>query len=706
MPAFLLEIGFEEMPSRFLTSLTEELRQGLAGLLEQNSLGFQKVEAWATPRRLTALVQGLDATQPHRQEVATGPPVKAAYDASGNPTAAALGFARGQGVQMSEVFTVDTAKGQYLAVRKTTGGETALELLPSVCLSTMKVLTFPKKMHWGGLDYTFGRPIRWIVALLDDQIVPFEVAEVSSGRMTYGHRVMGSGPWELATVADYFPALKDLGRVTLDQADRRAVIVSQCREAAASADGRPIILDRLLEEVCGLVEHPLVILGDFDKRYLELPRQVLLTSMESHQKSFGVEDSQGRLLPHFLTTVGLTPTDVALVRKGWERVLKARLEDARFFWEADLASSFDTWLKKLDSVTFLAPLGSMGDKTKRIQAVCGKLAQAVQPDIMLDLCQAGRLSKADLVSEMVGEFADLQGVMGGVYARKKGESEQVAQAIAEQYLPLGPDSPVPASLGGALLAMADKLDTLAGCFGLEMIPTGAADPYALRRQTLGICRTIIEHMLRLDLGALVETAFEAYSAGPSSVSTGETGICWKLDPVEAKARLLDFFGSRLKAWYLGRGVRSQVVDAAMGAGYADVWALDARMAALVRFSAREDFDRAVLTFKRAANIIRKQAAEMELTGVVDRSKLIEPAEQSLVQAWEDAMVGYFEVLWADNNFDDALQLLGELRPTIDGFFDNVMVMCEDESLKFNRLNILKSLVDRLGRLADFAALQV
>jgi len=694
MPSFLLEIGFEEMPSRFLASLTGELRQGLAGLLEQNKLGCSGVTAWATPRRLTALVEGLDAAARREEEVVSGPPVKAAYDASGNPTAAALGFAKGQGAQMADVFTVDTPKGQYLAVRKTTGGTPASALLPDICLNVFKAFNFPKKMHWGCLDYTFGRPIRWIVALLDDAVIPFEVATVASGRQTFGHRVMGAGPWQLATAADYFPTLESKGLVTLDPAARRASIVKQCEEAATTAGGRPIIGERLLEEVCGLVEYPLVILGNFDKRYLELPRQVLLTSMESHQKSFGVEDAKGNLLPHFLTTAGLKPTDVSLVRKGWERVLKARLEDARFFWETDLSSSFDTWLKKLDNVTFLAPLGSMGAKTRRIETLCGKLAEAVRPDIMLGVCQAGRLSKADLVSEMVGEFADLQGIMGGVYARKKGESEPVAQAIAEQYLPLGPDSPVPASLGGAILSIADKMDTLAGCFGLEMIPTGAADPYALRRQALGICRTIVEHGLRLNLDTVVAQAFAGYS-----------GVAWKLDPSDAQAKLLEFFGSRLKAFYLGKGVRSQVVDAAIGAGFADVWALDARMAALTRFSESDGFDQAVLAFKRAANIIRKQAAEMDLSGVPDKASLVEPAELALADILA-ASASRFETLWAAADYDALFGLLGELRPGVDAFFDNVMVMCDDTTLKTSRLNLLKSLVDRLSRLADFAALQV
>jgi len=694
MPSFLLEIGFEEMPSRFLAPLCDEFRQGLAGLLEQHKLGSESVETWATPRRLTALVKGLESEQRRQEEVVTGPPVRAAYDASGNPTAAALGFAKGQGADFAQVFTVETPKGQYLAVRKATGGAKAQELLPGVCLAALKSLNFPKKMHWGSLDYTFGRPIRWIVALHDGQVVPFEAATVASGRVTHGHRVMGPGPWELADASDYFAVLAQKGRVMLDPAARRASILRQCEEAARAVGGRPVVNERLLEEVCGLVEHPLVILGGFDPRYLELPREVLLTSMESHQKSFGVEDASGRLLPHFLTTSGIEPTDVALVRKGWERVLKARLEDARFFWETDLAAGLDAWLEKLETVTFLAPLGSMGAKSRRIETLCAGLAARLALNLAGDLPRAGRLCKADLVSEMVGEFADLQGVMGGIYAAKKGEHAAVAQAIAGQYLPLGPDSPVPADLGGALLAVADKMDTLAGCFGLDMIPTGAADPYALRRQTLGVCRILVEHGLRLDLGELAAAALEGYK-----------GVAWKLPPAEARAKLMEFFNSRLKSWLQGKGVRPQVAEAAMGAGFTDPWALDARTAALTRFSESAGFDQAVLAFKRAANIIRKQASEMELTGVVDRALLTEPAEKALADALE-ATATRFEALWEADDFDALFGLLGELRPSVDAFFDSVMVMCEDETQKRARLNLLRSLVDRLGRLADFSALQV
>lgn len=694
MPSFLLEIGFEELPSRFLAPMIREAGQSARDLLDAADLSHGPVRAWATPRRLVVLVRDLAAAQQSLDVVVTGPPAKVAYDASGNPTAAAKGFAKGQGVDLAAVFTVETDKGLYLAARKTTGGQSALDLLPGICLQMLKGLNFSKKMRWGSLEYAFARPIRWIVALLGDAVVPFEVAGVTSGRLTHGHRVMGAGPFEVADPEAYFDVLRESCRVVLDPEERRESILRQCAEAAQAAGGRPIVGDGLLEEVCGLVEYPLVVLGSFDKRYLELPREVLLTSMESHQKSFGVEDAHGRLLPHFLTTVGLKPRDVALVRKGWERVLKARLEDARFFWETDLAADFDTWLNRLESVTFLAPLGSMGAKTRRIVALCGFLAEAVRPEIGLELAQAGRLCKADLVSEMVGEFADLQGVMGGVYARKKGESEQVARAVAEQYLPLGPESPVPATLAGALLSVADKMDTLAGCFGLDMIPTGAADPYALRRQTLGVCRILVEHDVRVGLEALADRAFAGYQGAP-----------FKLDVGQARGRLLEFFAGRLKALYLGRGERPQVVDAALGAGFSDVRALDARLKALARFSARPDFDQAVLTFKRAANIIRKQAAEIDLEGRFSRQGLVEPAEVALAEALE-TNAARFDALWAQDDFDGLLGILGELRPSVDAFFDSVMVMCEDQTLRLNRLNLLKSLVDRLGRLADFGALQI
>ena len=695
MPMFVFEIGCEEMPARFVPKLAAELAEIFKASLAEARLDFGAVATVATPRRIAALVEDLAAGQRLEEEVVSGPPKRIAYDAEGKLTKAGEGFAKTQGVAPEALFVQTTDKGEYLAARKTVGGGRTIEILPGICLEAVKKLSFPKKMKWGALDFHFGRPLRWLLALLDQDVVPFELAGLASGRSTFGHRIMGPGPFEVPAAADYRSVVEERGRVVLDSEARKAIIRKLGDEAAAKAGGRVIWKDSLLEEVCNLAEHPVPLLGDFHQRYLELPREVLLTSMESHQKSFGVEGPDGKLLAHFLCTLNLEPPDRALVKKGWERVLKARLEDARFFWESDLKVESETWLEELDHVVFLGPLGSMGDKSRRLERLCGLLAKACGVDAG-DMAQAGRLAKADLVSGMVGEFDTLQGVMGGIYAARKGKSPAVAQAVAEQYLPAGPDSPVPASLGGAILAIADKADTLAGCFGLNMIPTGANDPYALRRATLGICRIVMERGLSLDLDQLLSWAQEGYP-----------DVKWKLAPEQAKAKLLEFFGQRLRALFTGQGRDTRVVDAALGAGFTDMTTLVKRLDALDAFSREADFEQAVLTFKRAANIIRKQAGEtgVKLTGAFDAARLEADEEKALAAKMAETE-GRFRQLWEQGDFPGLLGLLRELRPSVDAFFDKVMVMCEDPELRSNRLNLLQALVERLGRLADFGALQV
>lgn len=697
MSHFLFEIGFEEMPARFLPGLVDEVKKLFAEGLAQAKVDCGTIAAFATPRRLVVSVPDMAAAARREEEVVSGPPEKVGFDAAGAPTKAAEGFAKGQGLDVADVFVMDTPKGRYLALRKTTGGEAAIELLPALCLEAVKKLSFPKRMRWGSREFAFGRPVHWFLALLDDAVVPFQFDDIASGRVTYGQRIMGPGPFEVPAAAAYFDIIRDKGKVVLDAREREGIVRSQAEALAKEAGGTAVINPALLAEVTGLTEHPVVLLGRFDPKFLDVPREVLITSMESHQKSFAVEDGKGGLLPVFLTTLGLVPGNVELVRRGWQRVLTARLEDARFFWEADLSASLETWQKKLESVVFLAGLGSMRDKGKRLERLCGLIAeQAGKPEIMLEASQAGGVAKVDLVSDMVGEFAELQGIMGGIYSRRKGQSKTVSRAVAEQYLPAGPDSPVPATLAGAILSIADKADTLAGCFGLDMAPTGAADPYALRRAALGICRVVIEHGLRLDLMELLQGAIDGY---------GE--VKFKVDRTHVLAKLLDFFGQRLKAYFTGQGYDTLVVEAALGASYTDIAALSARLAALAGFAAKPDFDQAVLTFKRAANIIRKQGvgAGVPLTGVVKAVLLEEQAEKDLAAVCENVFPR-FDALYEAGDYGAVLELLYELRPSVDAFFDNVMVMCDDMDMRLNRLNLLKSLVDRLGRVADFAALQV
>ncbi|WP_461209537.1 glycine--tRNA ligase subunit beta [Desulfocurvus sp. DL9XJH121] len=694
MPTLILEIGAEELPARFFPKLSDDLGQLIASGLDEAMIPHGEVTTYATPRRVVALVADVAEARDSVEELVTGPPRRVAYDDAGEPTKAAQGFAKTQGVDMADCFIQQTDKGEYLAARKTVGGGASLDFLPAVCEAAVSGLQFPKKMRWGSLDFGFGRPLKWLLALFGGKVVEFELAGLTSGRSTCGHRVHGPGPFEVADADAYMGVVRDKCRVILNREERRALIRAEADKLAAQAGGRVVWNDDLLDEVVGLEEWPVVILGDFDPSFLEVPREALLTSMESHQKSFGVEGPDGKLLPHFIPTLNLEPKDPALVKKGWERVLRARLEDARFFWKTDLEADFDQWLKGLDTVIYLKGLGSMGDKTRRLEALAGALAREAAPELTDDAARAGRLSKADLVTGMVGEFDELQGIMGGIYAARKGESQAVADALYQQYLPAGPASPVPASLAGAVLSMADKADSLAGCFGLGKVPTGANDPYALRRAALGIIRILLAFNLRLDLEGILRTAQQCYA-----------GIDWKLSPDEALAKLMEFFAGRLRAHFTGQGFETLVVDAALGAGFNDLPALAGRVEALAAFAKRPEFGQDVLTFKRAANIIVKQAGGMDLTGAYDASLLADAEEKALAARLEE-MIPSWDALWAKDDFAGLLDVLGQLRPAVDAFFDNVMVMCEDETLRANRLNLLQALVSRLGRLADFSALQV
>ncbi len=699
MSEFILEIGMEEMPARFVPKLADELAGLLSGYLAEGMVDFGKVETFATPRRLTAFVRNIASEQRREEEEVTGPPARVAYDGEGKLTKAGLGFAKSQGLEVGDLYTLETDKGEYLAAKKIVGGGKSMDVLPEFCRRAVATLSFPKKMHWGSQEFTFGRPLRWLTALLDGEVVPFEVAGIKSGRVTWGHRDMGSGPWTLDKAENYAAIIREKGKVILDGAERRDLVLKEGNSLAKEMGGEIVWKDSLLDEVVNLVEFPRPILGEISEIYLELPREVLLTSMEKHQKSFGVQGADGKLLPCFLTTLNIEPKDVSLVRKGWERVLKARLEDARFFWEVDGKTKIDSWLDKLENVVFLGPLGSMGDKSRRLERLCGKIAgemPGLLPAQVADYALAGKLAKADLVSEMVNEFDSLQGIMGGIYAKRQGYPDETAKAVAEQYLPAGPDSPVPSCLSGAVLSIADKADSLAGCFGLNKIPTGANDPYALRRQALGICRIVMDHGLDLDVDRILYWALEGYK-----------DVKWKTAREEILEKLHDFFGQRLRAFMTGQGYETRVVDAALGAGFSDIRTLAARVKALDAFSREDGFEQAVLTFKRAANIIRKQGDEAgeNISGNADPD-LFE-ADQERALADKLSMTGpRFDELWADDDFPGLLGLLAELRPFVDDFFDNVMVMCDDKALRLNRLNLLGGLVEQLSKLADFSALQV
>lgn len=695
MSVFVLELGMEELPARFLDGLERELTDKFTEALAAAGLRHGALAAASTPRRVALWVQNLAAKAEESEKVVQGPPLRVALDASGGPSKAGEGFARSQGIAFAQTFSLRTDKGEYLAARVRSGGEEAGGLLARICPEIVAGLGFPKRMRWGNGDFTFARPLRWVLALLDAQVLPFSVGGLEAGRLTRGHRVHGPGPFALAEAAEYFGLLEGKGGLILKGGERARLIQEQGERLAEEAGGRVIWKQELLAEVRGLCERPVPLLGGFDPAFLEMPREVLLTSMEHHQKSFGLEDAAGRLLPHFLTVLNMSPRDVGLVRRGWERVLRARLEDARFFWQADLREDFELWLASLDKVIFLAGLGSMADKARRVSRLAAWIAEKTgASELREQAARAGLLSKADLVTRMVGEFDTLQGIMGSIYAARRGETAELAQALAEQYLPAGPDSPLPASPIGAIVSMADKADTLAGCFGLGLMPTGAADPYALRRAALGIARITLERGPRLEISELLAQALAGY---------GERQ--WSAPPQEIAARLNDFFCQRLKNYFTGRGAETLLTEAVLAADWSDARAAAARLEALRRFSREADFAEAVLTFKRPANILRRQ--EEPLDGLFERALLQERAELELARALEETRPLFTQARPAGDkaDFDALFAVLRNLKPLVDAFFNEVMVMCEDAALRRNRLNLLRALVDQLRVLADFEALQ-
>lgn len=693
MARFVLEIGTEEIPSRFLGAAQAALLHDFQEALSVAGIEHGKARVFSTPRRLALVVEDLGETQPEREEIVIGPPVTAAYAKSGEPTRALLGFAEANGIKPEDVIRQRTEKGEYVACRKRSGGAPTIDVLAEIAPRIISGLPFAKRMRWGANQTAYARPLRWILALLDEEVVPFKVAPVHSGRKTWGHRVHGAGPFDVANAADYEGIVEKKCAVVIDPEQRKQHIRKEGDRLAAQIGGSVLWKDGLLDEVCGLVENPVPIMADFDRSYLEVPAEALLTSMESHQKSFGIMGPDGKLMPHFLTTLNIAPTDMAQVKKGWERVLRARLEDARFFWHTDLKDDFDKWLAKLDNVIFIGPLGSMGEKSRRLEKLCEWLAWQLVPEDMDPAlaARAGLLAKADLMSTMVGEFDTLQGIMGGIYAEKAGEDPVVAAAIKEQYLPAGPDSPLPGTIAGCILSLADKADTLAGCFGLDMIPTGAADPNGLRRCALGIIRILIGRNWHLDVATLFAKAREFY---------GEKA--WKLDPAQALAKLMEFFRGRLRNYFITLGYDTILVDAIVTSATNDPTDAKARLDALVAFSGRPDYVEATQTLKRVENMARKSAVRETDW---DNGLLTEEAEKVLAGSLEKLLPELDRKL-EKGEYGDVLATLQELREPVNGFFDNVLVLCEDEKLKNNRLKLLNALGSRFGRVAEFSQLQI
>lgn len=691
----LLEIGTEEIPARFIPPALEEMAGAFGKLMEQERIAVGEILTWGTPRRLALVARDLAASQAEVTEEIIGPPKAVAMDAAGKPTAAAKGFAKAQGVPVSELMEVDTPRGVYLAVKKRTSGRPTLERLQEVLPGFILGMSFPKSMRWGSQSITFARPIHWILARFGGAVVPFDLGDVTSGGVTYGHRFLAPQAITVQDAATYVTALQK-AQVIVDPAARRAHLEAELAQAAARVGGEVVPNPGLLEENTFLVEYPSVICGHFEEKFLAVPDVVLITAMREHQRYFSLRDKDGRLLPHFIAVNNTLARDPDLVRQGHERVLRARLSDAKFFYEEDQKVSLDQRVEELKGVVFHALLGTSYEKMERFRELAGTLFGQMEvetPDYQayfqdgdkVQLIQrAATLCKADLVTHVVGEFPSLQGEMGRVYARLAGEPGEVAEALFTHYLPRHANDELPLDLSGALVGMADRLDTICGCFGVGLIPTGTADPYALRRHALAIINILLDKRLHLDLTEAVGAALELLTAKINR--PGE----------EVALEVLDFFQTRLQHLLLGEGFDFETVTAVLAGGWRDVVAAADKVRALEEVRQSPEFPALAVAFKRVINIA--QGAE---PAEVDELLFEYPEEKLLFEA---AGLMELEVAEATARRDYAAvcRALAKLRGPVDAFFDQVLVMAEDERVRRNRLALLLRISQTFLQMADFS----
>jgi glycyl-tRNA synthetase beta chain len=711
----LFEIGTEELPPKALNALGEALLAGVGAGLGKAGLEHGELVGYATPRRLAMWVKRLAPEQPAQQLRRRGPPLSAAFDAAGRPTRAALAFAESCGTQVERLARVEEGKGTFLFFTGTRAGARTVELLPGLFQAALDALPIPRRMHWGEGQALFVRPVHWLVLLYGTEVVPATLLETASGRETRGHRFLAPRPLPLASPERYEATLRERGFVLADFATRRARIRIDVTALAQRVGGRALIREALLDEVTALTEWPVALAGNFEERFLALPREVLTATLEDHQRYFPVEDVRGRLLPAFIAVANLKSREPERVRAGNERVVRARLADAAFFWEQDRREPLAARVAALDSVTYQARLGSLGDKMRRVRSLAGAMAKAAGAE-RARAERAAELSKCDLLTALVGEFPELQGVMGTYYARADGEPAEVAAAIGEHYLPRAAGDALPASAAGLALALADKLDTLAGIFAIGGKPTGTKDPFALRRAALGIQRILIEKGLELDLKeriaearALVRADLVRIQAAAAAATQGAQAPGLKAqDERAAVAEVYDFLMERLRAYYLERPegagtarVTGEMFDAVLATRPASPLDFDARLKALATFLELPEAASLTAANKRIQNILRKApgAAAPE----VDVERLRESAEVRLYDGMR-AMGDAVAEATARREYTAALGHLAQLRPAVDAFFDSVLVMDEDLGLRANRLALLAQLQQLFSGVADLSRL--
>ncbi len=687
MAEFLLEIGTEEIPSGYIEDGLRELKRLMESRLVEARIEIGSgVETYGTPRRLVLVGRDIASRQSDTVQEVTGPPIGASYDEDGNPTRAAEGFAGKQGVAVQDLQTIETPKGVYVFVRKEIAGRPAGGVLAEILPGVIRDVPWPKSMIWGAVGFHFARPIHWILALLDGEVVSFDVAGVSSGNRSRGHRFMAPDTFEVRGVDHYLERLAE-ACVVVNPADRKAEVVRLVEESAASVSGKAVLEPGLVSTVANLVEYPSAVCGSFDRAFLALPDPVLITPMAEHQRYFAVRDAKGRLMPHFVAVNNTLARKPDVVGKGHERVLRARLSDADFFFKEDRKRPLIDRLKDLESVIYQAELGTSYEKVERFTRIAEYLAGRVAAKSVEDVRLAARLAKCDLVTEMVAEFASLQGVMGEVYARMDGHPEAVCRAVREHYLPLRSGGALPESAISAVVGIADRMDTIAGCFAMGQEPSGAADPFALRRHALAVLRILESREWNISLSSLVEYALE--------------GLAEKMDfqQEQCAQRIMAFFRERYRNRMLQEGHAQGVIEAVLAARFDRIPGLCSGIEQLGRFAeASNEFESLVLAFKRVTNILKKQD---EPCGV-EPGLFQEPCEHTLRQAVQGMEGDVLDLVEAGDD-QEALNRLAALRKPVDDFFEGVEVLTRDDPrLRRNRVGLLQHVSRLFLKVADFS----
>ncbi|GAB6076110.1 glycine--tRNA ligase subunit beta [Desulfurobacterium crinifex] len=680
----LVEIGCEELPASFIEPALKFLKEEIRKHLENAHIQASNIETFGTPRRLILLVYDIPEVQPDREELLVGPSVKAAFDSEGNPTKAAIGFAKSKGVSVEELIRVSNPpgkKGEYVAVKKLIKGRPAREILSEILPELILSVPFKKSMRWGTKKIRFGRPIRWIVAVYGEETIPFEVDGIKSSNVSYGHRFLSPESFEVENVNEFVDELEKRF-VVADIEKRKSIILDVSETLARNVGGELLKDEELLEEVTNLVEYPYPILGSFDEEFLKLPKEVPVVVMKDHQKFFSVVDENGNLKNYFIGVSNIKPVDESVIRKGYEKVLRARLSDALFFFNEDRKKRLEERVPELKGIVFHEKLGTMLDKTERLEELAPVISELINgKDLEEKAKRAAHLSKADLLTEMVNEFPELQGTMGKYYALLDGEDEEVAVALEEQYFPRFSGDRVAKGRIGISLSIAEKIDNLVGFFGVGIKPTGSADPFSLRRNAIGLIQTVLENKIHFNLLPILQKAKEIYVRSGIEISEN------------APQEVLDFIKERLKVLLREKGFRADTVEAVLSVTD-DIYDALLRAEAIDTLRKSEEFEDVLITMRRVVNIIPEgfEASPFEPEGKYE----VELYEKFL------SIREKLSSLISSGNYREALLLIKELKPYVDAFFDNVMVMDKDETVRNRRLSLLKTIADELQKLADFS----